>query len=179
MAIIEFASTGEGQYKPLPDGSYDIQITNAEQTTSKKGNDQLKVSAVVSGGSYDGKKVTLFYSMLPQSGFKLEKLLDAAGVDYEVFDIDTTDGAPGKGFRLDTDNLIGTYVRFNDVTQSTWEGKVNNRWDGEAISPLSEVAEAPATTAAIAKPAIGATATPGLQAGMGVRRERRRVEQAS
>lgn len=133
MARISYTKGEGSQFQPYPEGTYDIQIGSAEQGTSKSGNPQLTVKGEIVDGEYAGKKVTIWYSLLPQSTWKLDALFDALGIQpQETGELDEN-GKPIMA--CDTDELLQRTVRYN-CTQRTYEGRVNNNWDKEAISPL-------------------------------------------
>lgn len=122
-----------GGWKPLPSGSYDIQLDSIEETTSRRGNQQLKVAGHVVDGPHDQKKVTIWYALTESALWKLQNLAEAAGVDYEVAELDDTDPETGKPFvemDLDTDDLVGCIVTY-DVTEYKHEGKDQNRFENE------------------------------------------------
>ena len=108
MAILEFDnSEDKGTFTPLPEGTYDLQIMVVEQGTSQKGNPQLKISCEVASGEKEGRKVTLWYSLVKNSAWKLKRLLVATGAPFEENDA-------GK-LRFDTDDLV---ERFYTVDAS-------------------------------------------------------------
>ena len=135
-----------GGWKPLPSGTYDIQIDKIEETTSKNNNPQLKMAAHVVDGPHDQKKVTLWYSLVENALWKLEALCEAAGIDYSCEELDETDPETGKPlveFELDTDDLIGCIVTY-DVTEYKHQGKEQNRFENERAPEGSEPAKSKA-----------------------------------
>lgn len=164
MARIPY-SKGENTFKPLPESTYDVQLDSAEQTTSKGGNPQLTVKGQIVDGEYAGKKVTIWYSLLPQSTWKLDALFEALGIPaQETGELDEN-GKPICDF--DTDDLAGRVVRYV-CTQRTYDGKVNNSWDKEAISPLDpHYATVIANAKTKAKADTGATNAAGSTASVG------------
>lgn len=133
--MIEFSATTSerGDWVPLPAGTYDVQI---DQVSIKPAKDstkfpQLQLDTHVVGGAHDNKKAAIWYSLSPKSGWKLRKLLDAAGVDYEA-----NEGADESvSISVDEEDLVGAYVRYN-VTQEDYQGKTNNRFNDETASPI-------------------------------------------
>jgi hypothetical protein len=137
MAIVEFTKDPSvGGWAPLPTGGYDVQIDEIEEATSGTGNPSLKVRGHVVGGPHDDKKVVIWYSLMERAGWKVEALLEASGIDYEVQETDD-----GENFRFDTDELVGCYIHY-DVKEAEYEGKPKNNFNNEAPSKLSgDVAE--------------------------------------
>lgn len=132
MALINYSKGDGGAFKPLPAGSYDVEIKSAEQGASSKGNPQLTIKGEVVDGEYAGKKVTMWYSLLPQSTWRLDALFSALAIDpVPTGELDENGKEIMSG---DTDLLIGRVVRFA-CTQRTYEGKVNNNWADETCSP--------------------------------------------
>lgn len=155
MPRIEFSAVEGGGWKPLPTATYDIMIDAVEPGLSKKQKAQIKVSGHVVDGPKDGKKVTLWYGYEDGGGWKLQALLDAAGVDYESEDTGEVDdeGRPVKALAFDSDDLPGATVRY-DVEAAVYEGKDVNRFNKErAIEAVEKKAVAkPTAAAAVAKP---------------------------
>jgi hypothetical protein len=144
MAQIQFAKP-EKTSTLLPEGIYDFEITQVTQTTAKSsGNPQLEIKlSVIGPEAYAGKTIMQWWSLTAKSTWKLFKLLDATGVDY--------DEADGQ-INFDTDMLEGSIFRAK-VTQeeNPSNGNLNNRLGNEQPSPLSteeHAAPAPASGAA-------------------------------
>lgn len=146
MAQIQFTSTGQKGFTPLPTGTYDVQIESVEESVSKSQKEQLVVKGHVVGGDKDGRSVTVYYSKLPQSGWKIEALLKASGIDYEGT------GGEDDPFLFDSDALVDTYVRY-DIVESEWDGRPKNDYKNERTSPLASAAPA-----AVALPTAAAMA---------------------
>lgn len=175
MALINYAkgqqsSAQGGGWQPLPEGLYDVKILAAEQGTSKAGNPQIRVSGEVLDGTYAGRTVNVWYSLLPQSTWKLDALLNALDVDR----VDTgdfyPDGSPILAF--DPDHLVGRAVRYT-VRQREYpagSGKLTNDFAEEARSPFDAFEdEAPVAPAPAAKPApVAAAPAPAQQVLPGV-----------
>lgn len=102
MALINFSNSEDKGYSPLPEGSYDLEILSVEQKVSQAGNPQLEINTEVAGGEHEGRKVRLWYSLTPQSAWKLKKLVVATHTPHEVVGSDR-DGQ----ISFDTDDLIG------------------------------------------------------------------------
>jgi hypothetical protein len=138
MAILEFDNSEDkgGAFTPLPEGTYDLQIMAVEQGTSQKGNPQLKISCEVASGEKEGRKVTLWYSLVKNSAWKLKRLLVATGAPFEESDA-------GK-LRFDTDDLIERFFVVDaSIGTNPVSGKLKNDFDAERPSAMG-VAAAPA-----------------------------------
>jgi hypothetical protein len=117
----------ENTFTPHPDGTYDLEIESAEQTTSKNGNEQLKVLFLILGGERDGKKLTQWYSLTPQSAWKIDALTEATGCPREQV------GEDEKGkpiFSFEESELVGLKLTA-DVYSEEYNGKTNNRMKNE------------------------------------------------
>lgn len=158
MAMINYTKGNEGGgWVPLPEGTYDVKILEVKQGTSKSGNPQLSVKGEVMDGPHAGKTVTIWYSLTPQSTWKLDALLDALQIPRVETGEYHADGQPIMGF--DDDALLNRCVRY-DVKQREYQGKVNNDFAKERPSPFDASAE-PAPTGGQS----GTAATPPASSG--------------
>ncbi len=134
MPRISFKSEdSEGGWEPLPDGTYNLIIDAVEEKMSTKGNRQLMVTAHVSEGPHDGKKCTIWYAMTLKSGWKMEMLLEAAGVEWEKTETAETNpdtGKPLNELNFDTDDLPGCEIVV-DATVQNYQGKDQQRFSDE------------------------------------------------
>lgn len=176
MALINYSKTadsGSGSWSPLPEGVYDVRINAAQLGTSAKGNPQVRVTGEIIDGTYAGRNVNVWYSLLPQSTWKFDKLFQVLGISArETGEYDST-GSPILG--VDSDDLIGRSVRYT-VKQREYpagSGKLTNDFGDEAASPFDEagavdeepapVAAAPAKTPAPAPAPAPAVENPALR----------------
>lgn len=169
MPVVEFkAKEGKG-WQPLPQGSYVLQITSVDPSkVSKANNPQMMVEAQVADGEHVGKKCTLWYPLDGAAAWRTRNLLEGTGIDFEELDSGEVDEEGKKicGYSFDTDDLPGATF-LCDVTQRTYEGKVNNDYANErAVSdaPATETktktaAAKPSEPAAAAAPAAARTPT--------------------
>lgn len=134
-------STGGGGFTIYPAGTYTLQIDAVEETKSKAGNPQLKVSChIADGGQYDGEKVTLWYPLLPQAGFRLRALIEATIPDKaEFIETDENDarGNPIAEIDFDTDDLIGEQFVADAKVGQNDKGGDRNDWVNERPLPGS------------------------------------------
>lgn len=144
MARIPYSAGEGGSFQALPQGTYDFRILETLQGTSKSGNPQLQIKMEVLDGPNAGKKVSVWYSLLPQSGWKLDALLEALDIEREDTGEVDENGAPVLVF--DDEWLVNRCIRFN-VTQREWNGRMNNNFEDEAASEFDPEG-APAAAAA-------------------------------
>jgi hypothetical protein len=148
MAKIMYTKGNDGGgWVALPEGTYDVRITSVEQGASKAGNPQLTVKGEVMDGPSSGKNVTIWYSLLPQSTWKLDALLNALSIPREETGEYHDDGTPVMTF--DSDALASRVVRYN-VTQRDYNGKTQNDYKDEQASPLDTAKPAAAASSATA-----------------------------
>jgi hypothetical protein len=169
MARIAFDSTagntGAGGWTPLPAGDYVVQFDTVTEAVSSNNNAQLKLAGHVVNGPFDGRKVTIWQSLLPQAAYRLEALLSAAlpADAYEQVDTGQLDdrGEPVYTYSFDTDDLVGAQVLY-DVTESSYTkpGADKATLKNEFNSPRP-VSEQPAPKAAV-KPAARPAAAPAV-----------------
>lgn len=161
MALISYTKGsdggGGGGWQPLPEGQYDLRINSAEQKTSSKGNQQIQLVCEVMDGEYAGKRATVWYSLLPSSTWKLDRLIDALGIQRQP--TGEFDSAGKEILAFDPDHLIGRTVRYN-VKQREYQGKVNNDFADEARSPLDDAPEPVRASTTALKPAQPAQPAP-------------------
>jgi len=145
MARIEFTSSSseEVTYAPIPQGTYDLTVTDITQGTSSKGNPQLQVRCEIASGEYSGKKITLWLSLLESATWRLAAFVKAVGVDYE-------DG-PGGQISFDTDDVVGAYFSASTKIRE-YNGKDKNEWESFAPSKLSQPAAKASAPAPQAQP---------------------------
>lgn len=140
MAIINYTKGNEGGgWVPLPEGTYDVKILEVKQGVSKSNNPQLSLKGEVMDGPSAGKTVTIWYSLTPQSTWKLDALLEALAIKRVETGEYHPDGQPIMGF--DDDDLLHRVVRY-DVKQREYQGKVNNDFSKERPSPYDDQPEA-------------------------------------
>ena len=181
MGQIRF-SAGEdtgGGWTPLPEGTYDFRIIEAEQGVSSNKNPQLRVKLEVLDGPRSGDKTNTWYSLLPQSGWKLRRLIDALEIDYQV---EGKDADGNELISFDDEELVQRCVRM-DVKQREYNGKTVNDFLNEELSQFDadygedEVEEPAQQAAPTPAPAPQqAAGSNGAAVGRGRRRPRPRTE---
>jgi hypothetical protein len=152
-------SKGGGEFAPLPVGTYDFVIKSCKQSVSKQNqNPQLEVNCEVIDGDHAGKKVRMWYSLLPQATFRLESLLTAIGVEMVDSGEKDDNGQPIMTF--DADELPNRYFRCENEHREYPEGskKMQNSFQNEGPSPFAPATE---TKAESTKPAAAAPSAAG------------------
>ena len=87
--VAEAANNGGGDYKEVPNGKYEVEITKLELAESKKGKPMLVCWFKILEGDFEGSY--LFMNQVLSSGFGLHqakeflKSLDVCDVEFESF----------------------------------------------------------------------------------------------
>lgn len=114
---IDFSSVPNRE--PLEEGTYLLQVAEAQEKTSSTGNPMITITydvvSTADGEPVEGnRKLWDNYSLQAQALFKLKQLFDAVGMDTStVVDMDISD-------------LIGQQVMAK-VVQDTYNGELQNR----------------------------------------------------
>jgi hypothetical protein len=144
-----------GNWEPLPEGDYTVQIDQVEFGTNKTSDlPHMMVKGHVVGGAHADKKVTIFYSGSVKSLWKTQALLDAAEVSYEkaTAGVDE-DGTAMETVEFDDEDLLGCEVTFY-VSQRDHQGKMQNDFNKErSPAGTKKPAAAPAGRTPAAAPA--------------------------
>jgi hypothetical protein len=171
MPRIKIKATQGETWTPLPRGTYEVQIDAVDQNkVSKQDNPQMMVSAHVLSGPHADKKLTLWYVLIPKSGFRTKQLLEACGIDHDVVELEEKDektGKPTLEIEFDPDDLVGCCLKI-DATERDYEGKPGNQFSNE--QPLKPRATVSSSTTASAPAA--AQAAPAAAGAGAVRRTR-------
>lgn len=163
MPKLSFTASESEGWKPLPAGTYAIMFDSVQMGASSGGHPQMRLNGHVDGGNHDGKKVTIFYVIMAQTGWKLKDLLFAAGVSYEETDTGEVndEDKPIMSYEFDPDDLPGQVVEY-DVKMREYQGKEQNNFTGEKApekKAAKPAAGKPAATVAVAaKPKAKAAA---------------------
>jgi hypothetical protein len=157
MRIAYTPSTGGG-YQPLPEGTYDFQVTAVEEATSSKGTPQVIVTSQVVGGPKDGKTERQYFALTEKATWRFKQLLDACGVAYTI---------EGDAFDVEIEDLIGTYYEavtgirsyegksstdFKKFSPSALAASSDESFEEEETAPEAEEEPEPAPVAAKAAP---------------------------
>jgi hypothetical protein len=176
---IRFNTSQGGGFETYEAGTYTLKIESVTQGTSKAGNPQLTVKCTFVGGRYDGKTITVWYSLTPQSFWKIQLLIEATACNHTVVGEDAQ-GQPIIEF--DEQDLVGL-IFDADVTIEDYQGKKNNRVNKERASELLNDAQpeqaAPAQATSTPAPAQQAAPTQPQTTAATMQRRPRTVGQSS
>lgn len=177
-------TAGKSKFTLLPEGTYNLRITDYEQGVSKeKETPQLEVRCKVIGGQYEGTSTTIFYSLSEKAGWKLRNLVEALDIDFESTEAEGEEEGT-MNIDLELDDLIGQKFQV-DVSHRTHEGKQYMNFLNERPIPVektksetgnggkTETQSAPAEKPAEGAPAPAETTGGGEEGGE--RRRRRPV----
>lgn len=157
MARIVFKKPESGGYTPLPEGLYHWEIKDSKQTTSGKGNPQLEISCeCIEPSQYAGRGTKMWYSLLPQSAWKLKGLLDATDTDYE----EGTGEGGEEMLAFDDENLIGKVFACKVSLGESDTGTPRNEFGKEAPSKHAPQPPAQDNGGATTTPTTPTTAAP-------------------
>jgi len=137
MARIPYSAGEGGSFQPLPEGTYDFRINETILGNSRAGNPQLQLKMEVLDGPHTSKKVSCWYSLLPQSGWKIDALLEALKIERE--DTGQVDDKGNPILAFDDEWLLDRCVTF-DVSQREYNGKTNNDFQNERLSAFDSAA---------------------------------------
>lgn len=125
-----------GSFDPWPSGTYDFEVAEAEDTTSKAGNDMIKLTLYVFNP--EGKRRTVFDYLLASIEYKLRHAAEACGLlsayeqgMLEAFDFTGKTGRLKLGVQpakdgYDAKNTVRDYVKDDG---STAEEPAPKRWE--------------------------------------------------
>lgn len=129
--VIEEAKSGGGSFEPVPDGDYDLLVTEASASTTQAGKPMYTIETTVQGGPSNGRKI---WDRLVVSadngramGFFFRKM-KAIGLPVDFFQTQPTDdqivqALKGRSFRA-------------KVGKSEYQGKIGNEIK-EYYAPLA------------------------------------------
>ncbi len=161
--MIRFNQSKGNGFEVYEPGTYDFEIVDVKQGTSKNGNPQLTVKTKIVGGRYDGKTHTEWYSLTEASAWKITALVEATGCPHSVVGTDSK-GTPIVEF--DETDLVGLFLQ-GDLEINEYNGKKSNRLNKERPSeygdqqPEEEPAQVAAPTPAPALPRTAASTMAG------------------
>ncbi len=123
MAVkIPRGESGGGEWKPLPDGDYDLRITKVETRQANNQNQdwQLMVQYETVGGLNPGKKLTDWMFLTKRAFWRIERLLDALMIEMRESGHTDSEGDPILEFE-ETELL--QRVIFANVRIATYKTK--------------------------------------------------------
>jgi transcription antitermination factor NusG len=95
----------------IPDGDYQVEVTDVEMKTASTGNDMLAVQFNITEGEYEGKTLYRNFVLTPQAMWVIMEFLQAAGWEID-----------GDEIELDEEDLIGLEVGATTTTE-VYEGR--------------------------------------------------------
>lgn len=129
---LDLSATDAG-FDPLPNGRYHVKITDYEYREAgpeakNPGSPYINWELTVQAEPYDGRRLWLNTSLLPQALFGIKGLLIATGLYTE-------EQLNSDEFDLDPDEVLGADVKAV-VVKTTYQGEPTN--NVKRIRPLSE-----------------------------------------
>ena len=110
MRTVDFREVKDaGEFTPIPEGSYIVEIQSAEEDETKKGDDRLNLRLRVAAGEHEGAVVFDRFHFSPRALPRLKLLLKALGVDTSG-EVEVTP-ALLEGRRCTVDVVIDSYVK--------------------------------------------------------------------
>jgi hypothetical protein len=115
------APGGGGDFEPLPNGDYDVEVEKATPTTASTGKKMFKITFRVTDGPYAGKRAFDNLVLVTDNANALSwffQKMGTMGLDQAYFAGNPTDD-------LIASALVGRKLRVK-LSQRTWQGKVSN-----------------------------------------------------
>ena len=89
---LNFTEIGSADFEPIPEGRYNIKVTEAKTGTSGTGNPKIDVTyEVVGAEGFKGRKVWHTFSLQQKALFALKNFLSACDSDVINKDLDAED----------------------------------------------------------------------------------------
>jgi len=112
-------------FAPIPEGIYKMQVQSADLTTSKQGNQMVKLTLVITDADpekqqYLGRKGFANLVVVPDALWKLKQFCKAAGIGWDAGGVNLE---PAIGKEL---NIKVTQEPYTDPSGST---RITNRFD--------------------------------------------------
>lgn len=118
----ELRKTADDASRPVPEGKYQIVVTEAEATrAASSGNPMIKLKVEIVSGPASGRRIFHNINLTPDSGFALARFfstMDAFGMTETYFVQDPS-------FEQIAQDLVGRYV-FATVGIKNWQGQDRN-----------------------------------------------------
>ena len=85
-------NSGDGEFSPISEGRYDLEIESGQEKTARSGNQMLEFTLKVIGPDFANRKVWANISLLETAQIYLIRLLEAAGKEDVIKeDVSTED----------------------------------------------------------------------------------------
>lgn len=111
---LDFSQVQGGDFEPIPEGDYLVEIEKVEHKHSQSGNEMLQMTFNVVEGEYAGRKVFDNYVLTQAALWKLKSLFVALGKDVSGI------------AEFEPDELIGNKF-IATVSVEEYNGNENNR----------------------------------------------------
>lgn len=83
LVVLEFDVDKAAAGDPIPEGTYQFQISKSEKGVSNSGNPKLHVeSDVINHPEQTGRRIFEDIALTPKAAFKLKQFCQSAGIDY-------------------------------------------------------------------------------------------------
>jgi len=152
-------SGADRKWTPLPAGTYDVKLAEADDTrVSQAGNQRILIKGEVVDGQYAGKKVSIWYTCVnpmedPEKAqkvnWRIEQLLEALDIEPEPTGEVDDDG--NEVLHIDIPAAIPNRVVRYKVTQREFNEQINNEFSDPKLSPSDPHYTAPSASAATPK----------------------------
>lgn len=161
--MIKFTRNSKGgDFELLPQGTYEVQILEVKQKTSKNDNPQVELLFEVQDGEHAGKRFRQWYTMTEKAAWRFAALCEAAGVAQQ--DTGEKDPEGNPIMECDEQELLQRYVRL-ELAHREFNDKLQLDVKKHHPSALSDAPEAAAAPAAAPAPAAQAAPAPTAGAG--------------
>lgn len=124
---LNFADTELFSFDPIPAGTYEFEVVDAETKTSNAGNEYINLQMAVAGGDFDGRRVFAGLHFTEKALGMTMGALMAFGYEEEEL---------RAGIDLDPEDLLGEHCLARVKVTS---GRVNPE-TGEEYAPKNEIA---------------------------------------
>ncbi len=88
---LKFTEIGSGDFEPIPEGRYNIKVTESKTGTSATGNPKIDCTYEVIHEDFKGRKVWHTFSLQQKALFALKNFLTACDSDVINKDLDAED----------------------------------------------------------------------------------------
>ena len=129
--MVDAIFTGEergGSFEPIPAGRYPVEVDDAEEMTSRKGDPMIKLIFKVLEGEYTGR-IIYNYIVFNEGGmFSARKAIEALGVEF----------VKGQAVSINPDQLVGKTLEV-DGKIDPYEGREINAVKFAGYYPREEL----------------------------------------
>lgn len=154
MSKIRFRASKGGDFQLPPEGTFDLQIVEVKESTTKAGDPQIVVQFEIAAGEHSGTKFRQYYALTEERAWAFRALCEHAGLPMEGQD---EDGNTAE-FEADLEDLLERYIRatvhlnkssdgartfvnLRDEQPSKLGGQEDEAEDDEEAAPAEEAAQ--------------------------------------